>query len=69
VKGIVQLVQGPQYATGVGLVRYGAQKLAESRLRAEHGARIELPSKQQMQLPEQAMKRNGGFWTWFKAAF
>src|SRR6187399_1044550 len=29
VKGIFQLVQGPQYATGVGLVRYGAGKLAE----------------------------------------
>ena len=27
VKGIVQLVQGPQYATGVGLVRYGAATL------------------------------------------
>jgi cell division protein FtsA len=67
VKGIVQLVQGPQYATGVGLVRYGAQKLAESRLRAEHGARIELPTKH---VPDQAARRgNNGFWTWFKAAF
>ena len=30
VKGIVQLVQGPQYATGVGLVRYGAQRSGRS---------------------------------------
>ena len=30
VKGIVQLVQGPQYAAGVGLVRYGAQRLGEA---------------------------------------
>lgn len=29
VKGIVQLVQGPQYAAGVGLVRYGAARLEE----------------------------------------
>src|SRR3954447_26049296 len=35
VKGIVQLVQGPQYATGVGLLRYGAQQLAD---RAAHQA-------------------------------
>lgn len=27
VKGIVQLVQGPQHAAGVGLVRYGAERL------------------------------------------
>ncbi len=31
VKGIVQLIQGPQWATGVGLVHYGAQRLAEAR--------------------------------------
>src|SRR5690606_9125497 len=30
VKGIVQLVQGPQYATGVGLVQYGALQLAQA---------------------------------------
>ena len=37
VKGIIQLVQGPQYATGVGLVRYGAQQLARGS--AAHGER------------------------------
>ena len=31
VKGIFQLVQGPQYATGVGLLRYGAQQLDRAR--------------------------------------
>src|SRR6478752_1666153 len=35
VKGLVQLVQGPQYATGVGLVRYGAMQILEARARAE----------------------------------
>ena len=25
IKGITQLVQGPQFATGVGLVKFGAQ--------------------------------------------
>jgi cell division protein FtsA len=68
VKGIVQLVQGPQYATGVGLVRYGAAKLAEARLRAEHGQRFEAPARQAAEAAAQA-RGGGGFWTWFKAAF
>src|SRR5262247_3413893 len=33
VKGITQLVHGPQYATGVGLVKYGAQAMAEAAAR------------------------------------
>src|SRR5512144_506665 len=31
VRGITQLVAGPQYATGVGLVQYGANALAQAR--------------------------------------
>jgi cell division protein FtsA len=65
VKGIVQLVQGPQYATGVGLVRFGAAKLAEARARAEHAERAEPEPRI---VTPQAPSR-GGFWTWFKAAF
>src|SRR5690349_4569048 len=65
VKGIVQLVQGPQYATGVGLVRYGAGQLAEARARAEHADRAEPEPRI---ITPQAPSR-GGFWTWFKAAF
>src|SRR6478736_3911271 len=34
VKGITQLVHGPQFATGVGLVKYGAQAMAEAAARA-----------------------------------
>jgi len=66
VKGIVKLVQGPQYATGVGLVRYGAHKRAEARSRAEAAERDE-------PLPRgaiiDAQPRGSGFWSWFKAAF
>jgi cell division protein FtsA len=64
IKGIVQLVQGPQYATGVGLVRYGAQRLAEA------GGHEDAPG-----LPERAAERTAalsgkpGFWSWFRAAF
>jgi cell division protein FtsA len=46
VRGITQLVAGPQYATGVGLVQYGASALAQARERAassvEVAARAEL---------------------------
>jgi cell division protein FtsA len=35
VRGITQLVAGPQYATGVGLVQYGASALLRAR---EHAA-------------------------------
>ncbi|HEX4335889.1 MAG TPA: cell division protein FtsA [Polyangiaceae bacterium] len=70
VKGIVQLVQGPQYATGVGLVRYGASKLAEARARAEHVERGEPEHRgSSIITPQQVSHRGGGFWTWFKAAF
>jgi len=65
VKGIVQLVQGPQYATGVGLVRFGASKLAEARARAEAAERAE--PEPRIVAPPSANR--GGFWTWFKAAF
>jgi hypothetical protein len=58
-------VQGPQYATGVGLVRFGAAKLAEARARAEHAERAEPEPRI---VTPQAPSR-GGFWTWFKAAF
>ncbi len=63
VKGIVQLVQGPQYATGVGLVRYGAQQLADAR-----DAGI-LPETKISALEVEDSVRRGGFWSWLRAAF
>lgn len=68
VKGIVQLVQGPQYATGVGLLRYGAQQLAD-RQHQQAPARGRLQS--QPDEAEAAAQPGGksGFWSWFRAAF
>ena len=64
VRGIVQLVQGPQYATGVGLVRYGAQQLADACPRGG------LVSVEQVALPsEAAPKQKSGLWSWIRAAF
>ncbi|HXK19792.1 MAG TPA: cell division protein FtsA [Polyangiaceae bacterium] len=69
VKGIVQLVQGPQYATGVGLLRYGAQQLADR----AHSQAPAQPGRVQSQQDDAEMAAQGGgkngFWSWFRAAF
>ena len=64
VKGIVQLVQGPQYATGVGLVQYGAERLGES-------ASIEAatPLSEPVRHDSERSDDPRGLWRWFKAAF
>jgi cell division protein FtsA len=67
VKGIVQLVQGPQYATGVGLLRYGAQQLAD---RAQQSAQVGGMRERAPDLEVAAAAAGkGGFWSWFRAAF
>jgi cell division protein FtsA len=64
IKGIVQLVHGPQYATGVGLVRYGSQQLADALGRGEAA-----PTKSQPVEQAEAIIRKSGFWSWLRAAF
>ena len=66
VKGIIQLVQGPQYATGVGLVRYGATQLWEARQRNDSDEVVSLHAPAPSAESEQ---RKGGLWGWLKAAF
>ncbi len=64
VKGIVPLVQGPQFAAGVGLVRYGAQRALE-------GA-DETPVHYSEPAPKSAVAERDsrrGLLDWFKAAF
>lgn len=67
VKGIVQLVQGPQYATGVGLLRYGAQQLAERHHHLPAPGRAQA-SHDEAELAATAANKSG-FWSWFRAAF
>ena len=66
--GIVQLIQGPQWATGVGLVHYGAQRLAEAR----HYSAEEAPAAARSEEAARA-KSNGslgrGVLGWLRAAF
>src|SRR5689334_23411269 len=64
VKGIFQLVQGPQYATGVGLVRYGAAELADHLARTEEHRGTE-PTQRMVAEARKGTK----IWEWVRAAF
>jgi cell division protein FtsA len=65
VKGIFQLVQGPQYATGVGLVRFGAERLSEQSL---HGGDEHAAEPKQAAEAHKAAK-GSSIWEWVRAAF
>jgi cell division protein FtsA len=69
VKGITQLVHGPQYATGVGLVKFGAASMAESLTREL--AAPQLPRIQRASgIIETPMAREKSkFWEWIRLAF
>src|SRR5690606_1803737 len=64
VKGIVQLVQGPQYAAGVGLVRYGAKKLEDLDAYAQDAGHVHPAA---MRAAVAGDRR--GFWGWLREAF
>jgi cell division protein FtsA len=80
VHGMTQLVDNPIYATGVGLVRYGAEALLAARATA-----VEAPPKSEKVLVEgrdrkavarereessgTPEKKGGTFWEWLRAAF
>ncbi len=74
VKGITQLVAGPQYATGVGLVLYGANALNQARERSttvEQRTEIRRVREQKREIVEEVSvaRKSGGFWNWLRAAF
>jgi cell division protein FtsA len=73
VKGITQLVHGPQYATGVGLVKYGAQAMADAAARAAAPAHSMMRQKAAAaaatEAPSSEPRKQGGFWDWIKQAF
>ena len=72
VKGITQLVHGPQYATGVGLVKYGAQVIADAAARqaapAHSVKRLQAATKSG-EIEIIAAGDKSKFWEWLKAAF
>jgi cell division protein FtsA len=79
VRGITQLVHGPQYATGVGLVKYGAQAIAEAQARAvaPPHSMIRMPAARKSapsivvgeEKAEEAPAKSSRIWEWLKAAF
>src|SRR6185295_10125714 len=72
IRGITQLVQGPQFATGVGLVKFGAHALAEAREAGTQAAidrKVPARSTTQSQPEIEAAEQKGRLWQWFKAAF
>jgi cell division protein FtsA len=82
VKGITGLVAGPQFATGVGLVQYGANALALARerhviadvpvVRAAQPVRGRSPESaraQEAQREAEEPRKKSGFWNWVRAAF
>jgi cell division protein FtsA len=70
VKGITQLVHGPQYATGVGLVKYGALSMAEALAREAAAPPITRTQRASgiIETPL-AVREKSKFWEWLKLAF
>ncbi|HVY47719.1 MAG TPA: cell division protein FtsA [Minicystis sp.] len=84
VRGITQLVAGPQYATGVGLVQYGATALVQAR---ERESSIDLAARPDLkktsggasrsprasdpgdEAGDVSSARRTSFWNWLRAAF
>ena len=73
IKGITQLVHGPEYATGVGLVKYGAlavsgESAPSPSIQPASAPRPRLVSQASQVEVAEAVRRSG-FWEWIKAAF
>lgn len=78
VRGITQLVNGPQYSTGVGLVKYGAQVLADAEARHHRPPthsmmRMTAAAVREMDQEDEAAvgkdAKSSKLWSWLKAAF
>jgi cell division protein FtsA len=69
IKGITQLVHGPEYAAGVGLVKYGARAVTEASLVPGVASVPPPPRARAVSHEEIVEARKSGFWEWIKAAF
>jgi cell division protein FtsA len=69
IKGITQLVHGPEYSAGVGLVKYGARAVTQASLVPGVASVPPPPRSRLMSQVEEIELRKSGFWEWIKAAF
>lgn len=71
VRGITQLVAGPQYATGVGLVQYGASALSQAHDRAAQDLAYppEDDLEEPVDKPEKRRRSGSRLLSWLRAAF
>ncbi|MBI4703677.1 MAG: cell division protein FtsA [Deltaproteobacteria bacterium] len=70
VRGITQLVAGPQFATGVGLVQYGATALAGARVREASAAPATVEAEPVAEPAAEGKRRPGArLIGWLRAAF
>src|ERR1700733_8719931 len=80
IKGITQLVHGPEYAAGVGLVKFGAQIMCDqsalapaaaySAASAQPQGRSRAHAQSHSPSPSEiVVAQRSGFWEWIKAAF
>jgi cell division protein FtsA len=69
VRGITQLVAGPQYATGVGLVLYGATMLEDARARHWDGEAHSDITEIVPELEAKKARSSSRILSWLKAAF
>jgi cell division protein FtsA len=71
VKGITQLVHGPEYATGTGLVKYGAQIIGADPAFLPGAAAVPpAAARARIKEPIDSLEaKRSGFWQWIKEAF
>jgi cell division protein FtsA len=69
VKGITQLVHGPQYATGVGLVKFGAASMAESLTRELAAPQLPRIQRASGIIETPIAREKSKFWEWIRLAF
>jgi len=69
VRGIVQLVQGPQWATGVGLVHHGAERLSQERHYADEAESRDFGSLESVASARESRGFGRGVIKWLRDAF
>jgi cell division protein FtsA len=68
-RGLTDLTHGPQFATAVGLARYGAKALQAATAREEEPTSAVMRAEKAREEQSVPPGERSGFWGWLKAAF